>query len=230
MGATGLLSKKTGHQIGHVLGVTHHVAKHYIVGQLELSRYAGKSMQGNFRQDRVYPAYKRNRKVRKPLCYTELREFLKEYYTTQEMDSLEGDDVLGILSTRPVPIDEERIIVSVDKDFLTIPGRYYNFRRPKDGVQIVTEPEADYAHMVQTLTGDSCDGYPGCPGVGPKKAARILGSVDPSYIAMWPVVIGAFGTAGLSKEEALPQARCARILRHGDYNTTTRTVNLWLPP
>ena len=41
MGATGLLSKKTGHQIGHVLGVTHHVAKHYIVGQLESSRYAG---------------------------------------------------------------------------------------------------------------------------------------------------------------------------------------------
>ena len=39
MGATGLLSKKTGHQIGHVLGVTHHVAKHYIVGQLESSRY-----------------------------------------------------------------------------------------------------------------------------------------------------------------------------------------------
>ena len=42
MGATGLLSKKTGHQIGHVLGVTHHVAKHYIVGQLESSRYAGR--------------------------------------------------------------------------------------------------------------------------------------------------------------------------------------------
>lgn len=41
MGATGLLSKKTGHQIGHVLGVTHHVAKHDIVGQLESSRYAG---------------------------------------------------------------------------------------------------------------------------------------------------------------------------------------------
>ncbi len=41
MGATGLLSKKTGHQIGHVRGVTHHVAKHYIVGQLESSRYAG---------------------------------------------------------------------------------------------------------------------------------------------------------------------------------------------
>ncbi len=41
MDATGLLSKKTGHQIGHVRGVTHHVAKHYIVGQLESSRYAG---------------------------------------------------------------------------------------------------------------------------------------------------------------------------------------------
>ena len=37
------------------------------------------------------------------------------------MDSLEADDVLGILATEPS--NEERIIVSIDKDLYQIPGQ-----------------------------------------------------------------------------------------------------------
>ena len=75
------------------------------------------------------------------------------------MDSLEADDVLGILATEPS--NEERIIVSIDKDLYQIPAKI-----SKDGktFEEISENEANYWHMMQTLTGDSTDGYSGCPG------------------------------------------------------------------
>ena len=32
----------------------------------------------------------------------------------------------------------------------------------------ISEEEADYNHMLQTLAGDYTDGIPGCPSVGKK--------------------------------------------------------------
>jgi hypothetical protein len=53
----------------------------------------------------------------------------------------------------------------------------------------ITEAQADRFHMIQTLTGDVTDGYPGCPGIGPVKAEQILNvretvpaGADPSRI------------------------------------------------
>ncbi|WP_087502349.1 hypothetical protein [Pseudomonas sp. SID14000] len=118
----------------------------------------------------VLPSYKANRKgKRKPVGYP---EFLKgqmadteTYYRTFQWFGLEGDDVLGILATNPEFLDvDEAIPVSCDKDFNTIPGRFYWLTQNK--VVTNTEADADRWHMYQTMKGDATDGYGGIPGVG----------------------------------------------------------------
>ena len=56
------------------------------------------------------------------------------------------------------------IIVSGDKDMMTLPGQHYK----EAEVVKVTKWEADVAFYKQTLVGDSADNYPGCPGIGDK--------------------------------------------------------------
>ena len=138
----------------------------------------------NFRY-RVYPQYKSHRQgKRKPVAYVPTKDYAHQAYKTFERPDLEGDDVLGILTTSSVIVKGEKIIVSLDKDLKTIPGLICDMRDPIE-IREVTEAEADYNHMMQTLTGDAADGYPGCPGVGPKTAASLLAGVAHTYAAMW---------------------------------------------
>jgi len=178
---------------------------------------------GNFRKD-VLPTYKSNRKAtRKPICLPAMRQHLIDNYEVRMFDGLEGDDVLGIMATGSF-IKGEKIIVSIDKDMKTIPCSYYRSTHPDEGVVEVDETEADYWHLLQTLTGDTTDGYKGCPGIGPKKAEAIL-EADPT----WGAVVATYEKAKLGEEEALIQARCARILRASDFNFKTKEPILWTP-
>jgi DNA polymerase-1 len=164
----------------------------------------------------VLHSYKANRRGnRKPVVYVPLREHAAETYETVWYPTLEADDVLGLLAT------EDTIIVSDDKDLKTIPGTLYV--PYKDELLEVTQENADRYHLVQTLTGDSVDGYKGCPGIGPKKAEKVLEE------GTWDEVVEAYEKAGLSESVALVQARVARILRSGEYNYKTKEVNLWKP-
>lgn len=189
----------------------------------------------NFRKD-ILPTYKHNRKtVRKPLCWGALRDYCASSFVTFIRDGLEGDDCLGILATRTADKNVEKIVVSIDKDFKTIPGLHYNQGHPELGIQQVFEEQADYYHMLQTLMGDATDGYEGCKGVGPKTAEKIL-TLEPTENAeafrraMWRAVVEAYKKAGFGEEYALVQARCARILRASDYNFKERKPILWCPP
>ena len=85
-----------------------------------------------------------------------------------------------------------------------------------------------YWHMMQTLTGDSTDGYSGCPGCGPKTAEKILAPLVPDDY--WKAVVKAYSAAGLSEDEALVQARVARICWASDYDFKKKKVKLWNPP
>ncbi len=81
---------------------------------------------------------------------------------------------MGILSTHPTKIQGKKIIVSEDKDMRTIPGWLYNPGPNKDiEPKYINEFEADRYHLYQTITGDSTDGYKGCPGAGPIRAALL---------------------------------------------------------
>ncbi|WP_165678727.1 hypothetical protein [Metapseudomonas otitidis] len=120
----------------------------------------------------VLTSYKANRKgKRKPVGYPELlKELLNNegdwgFYRTFQWDGLEGDDVLGILATNPGYLDvDEAIPVSCDKDFNTLPGRFYWLTNNK--VVTNTLAEANRWHMYQAIKGDTTDGYGGIPGVG----------------------------------------------------------------
>lgn len=171
----------------------------------------------NFRKT-VSPDYKSNRKkTRKPLAYKRLRDHIESLYTHKCEDNLEADDVLGIMATSGQY--KNTIIVSDDKDLLSIPGRTYRLGQLHD----ITVDEADKNFLMQTLTGDVTDGYKGCPGVGPKKAESIL------QIPSWDQVANAYVIAGLTEEDALTQARLARILRASDWDQDNRRVILWQP-
>lgn len=192
-----------------------------ILTKVDTTRYLmALSSPDNWRKD-VLPTYKSNRSgVRKPMLLKFLRQYAIDNHKAVIMPTLEGDDVLGIWAT-----DGEiknPIVCSIDKDFKTIPGEHYNFGR--DESFTISPEEADYWHLHQTLTGDATDGYAGCPGCGPKTAEKVL---NPE--ATWDAVVAAYRKAGFGEEEALTQARVARILRSSDYDHITKTVKLWTP-
>jgi len=173
----------------------------------------------NFRKT-VYPQYKANRTgVRKPVCFAALRQYIVNTWGVESWPSLEADDVMGILATSS---KTETVIVSADKDMKTVPGGYYNPSRPEAGIVYISTQDANRQHLIQTLTGDRTDGYPGCPGIGPARAEKI---VDGG----WGAVVEAYVKAGLNETVALEQARMAYILRKGDYNRKTGKVKLWTP-
>ena len=177
--------------------------------------------EGNFRQTQVLSTYKLNRQgKRKPLAYYGVKKWVKENYNCYQKDTLEADDCIGILATLN---PNNAVIISGDKDFKTIPCFcLYNYG--KHEFSKVTEEEADYNFYKQTLTGDTADGYGGCKGIGAVGAAKILDKE-----CSWGVVLQAFVKAGYSPEQALQQARCARILRKTDYDFKNKKAKLWQP-
>ena len=182
----------------------------------------------NFRK-KVLPTYKANRKdLRKPLCYGPLKEYVKENFKVYEKPWLEGDDVLGILHTSSV-INGDKVTITKDKDLRTVPGMHYFFN-DAGHYEEINNQQADYNHMIQTLTGDASDNYSGCPGVGVVGARKLLDEIKNDPIAMWYKVVERFNKAGLSEEQALIQAQVSRICRASDYNFETKSPILWRKP
>jgi len=186
---------------------------------------------GCFRHD-IDPSYKQNRTGKKPGGWFELESYVDGVYHTERMPLLEADDVLGILATQKA--NRGSIIVSDDKDLQTIPSTLY---RPRQGELLnVTTKEADLYHLQQALEGDRVDDYPGCPGVGAVGAKRLLAPLleEPRWIRAaklraWDTVVAAFEKKGLTEQDALVQARLARILRSSEWDDKTRKPLPWNP-
>jgi 5'-3' exonuclease len=202
---------------------------------------------------RIMPAYKLNRTLKvHPVHRAALEAVLAEHFESYRRDTLEGDDVLGILATNRHVIKGEKILVSIDKDMQTIPTReqrgsinyLFNpgvqrggvyYKRDKEP-RVITELEADWYQMYQALIGDTVDGYKGCPKVGPVAAKALLG--DPADFPdtpdtrayWWREAVGAFESKGFGPRLALQQAQVARICRAGDFNYSTKEVIPWHPP
>lgn len=176
----------------------------------------------NFRKT-ISSTYKGNRKGRKPVGYSALKEWAMETYPSFCKESLEADDCMGILATK---FPGKTIIVTMDKDLLTVPGKMYKLNQDGSGEWYDTDAKtADYRFLLQAMTGDATDGYSGIPGVGPKKAEEIL----KKHGAVWKSVEDAYLNAGLTKEDALMNARMARILRQEDWDFDNEQVKLWTP-
>ena len=174
----------------------------------------------NFRK-LVSETYKANRKdISKPTGFKPFIEWAKGTHKYYWKPSLEADDCMGIMQTMP---GSNTIIVSDDKDMKTIPGRL--FRPMADEMLEISTDEADYNFFTQCLTGDPTDGFPGLPGFGPKKAETLF----KAHRASWSTVENAYIKAGQTKDDALTQARLARILRWSEWDAKHNTYKLWEP-
>lgn len=184
----------------------------------------------NFRLE-VYPDYKGNRKeLVRPIHLDAAKDYIEARHKALVWPRLEADDVQGILATSGGP--DHYIVVSIDKDLKQIPGDHFNPKKPELGIFTV-EPEAGLLWMwEQTLTGDPVDGYKGIPKVGPVKAKAIIAEGLAKGFTpegLWPHILEAFLSKGLTKEYALSQLRCARILQAPDWDVIAEEVNLYVP-
>jgi 5'-3' exonuclease len=137
--------------------------------------------------------------------------------------NLEADDVISILATDK-QMDEETVIVSIDKDFKSVPGIFYDYN--KGEYHHPTEEEADNFHLMQTIMGDATDGFSGVPRVGPVGAKKLLDKEGYT----WETVVKAYEKAGLTEQDALTNAWMARLLRADNYSFRTNTIKkLWTP-
>lgn len=205
----------------------------------------------------VDPSYKSNRKNSvRPLLLGHLKGYLRKKYGAQHLAYLEADDALGIYATDPDLIPGPKVVIGKDKDFKTIPGQHYQLDDHFMGtpaIRTITAREAVKSHYIQALAGDAVDGYPGCPGIGMKRATEIVENpeglkategvvtrgprkgekvtkwVSTGPSSVWHAVVCQYEKAGLTEKDALITARLAKILLAGDYNMDTKEITLWEP-
>ena len=97
-----------------------------------------------------------------------------------------------------------------------IPCRIYDLKN-----EFTQDPvAARYKLAEQVLTGDSTDGYSGCPGIGPKRAGGILSKVKNEQY--WPAIVETYEAAGCTEEDAIRNLRLANILKADNWNTETQ--------
>lgn len=209
----------------------------------------------------VLESYKANRKaVRKPLGYDEFIIRIKESdeWTSLCRDTLEGDDIMGIVGTNPELVDAHSVtLVSCDKDFKTIPCEFYWLTTGE--ILNHDVKTARYFHLYQTIMGDLTDGYTGIKGVGAGGAEEFLES--PYYyvkdekifksgprkgetvevlrktdnceagtsLTVWEQLVTVAEKQGMTEAELLVQAQVACILHSHQYDWKTGEVTLWAP-
>ena len=210
-----------------VIFVTSNFSDAYNATQRELTKLKNKfgsfsdiilffSDSENFRK-KILPEYKGHRNRKKPCGYKRVINALRKEYKVIIKPTLEADDTMGIYATKY----PGNIIVSPDKDMKQIPGQLYNF----DEMFTITPEEGAKWHLIQSCAGDQTDGYSGIPGIGVKRAENLFKEKGYS----WTTVVNAFVEKGLTKEEALINARLAKILTAKDYDFKSKQPKLWSP-
>ena len=148
----------------------------------------------------MYTAYKANRDampedIRKSIPY--IREIIKGYQIPiLEKEGFEADDVIGTLAKVAEKEGFQVFMVTPDKDYAQLVSKNIFMYKPKRmgnemeilGVEQVCE-NFQIKNPLQVidvlgLMGDASDNIPGCPGVGPKTAMKLIGdfgSIDGVY-------------------------------------------------
>jgi DNA polymerase-1 len=152
-----------------------------------------------FRHD-MFSSYKANRDempedIRISIPY--IREIIKGYrIPILEKEGYEADDVIGTLAKRAEKEGYQVFMVTPDKDYAQLVSENILMYKPKRmgnemeilGVEQVCE-NFQISNPLQVidvlgLMGDSSDNIPGCPGIGPKTAMKLIsdfGSIDGVY-------------------------------------------------
>lgn len=206
-------------QFSEVLKVFHNELNKVTKAMMEDNFILYFSSTKNFRK-KIYPDYKGHRMKRKPLGYKRLVNYCRKNHNFKLIEGLEADDTIGIEATRFA--DPNNIIVSPDKDMRQIPSTLWDM---KDDVVEITKDDGDRWHLIQSLSGDPTDGYSGCPGIGVKRASELLDKNENK----WEAVCKAYRDRGLSDDDALLNARLAKILQKEDFDHDRNQPILWTP-
>lgn len=170
------------------------------------------------------PTYKSNR-LPKPEMYNILLEYLQEKYGQfSYLANLEADDTCRIMYEDPnfYP-DKEKIIVGIDKDFYSVPCKFYrDLPSNTDGVVEISEDEAMQHLLLQIIMGDKTDGYDGIKGYGEVKAKAFLQEGNKTFAD----VLELFQKNGLTGTEYVRNKVCATIVGYKQYDFQTGKVNL----
>lgn len=157
----------------------------------------------NFRKT-IDPTYKANRPLEKPEHFHGVRNFLISEWGAEITGGYEADDAIGIASQTL----EDTVICSIDKDFLQLPGKHFNF--VKNEFLDVSYEEAEFNFWCQMLIGDTSDNVVGIEGIGKKKAPRRLEGLTPDE--MFDVVLRLYG----DKERFYKNKTLLHLLRSED--------------
>lgn len=155
----------------------------------------------------VNPNYKANRKKQaKPIMLDKVRQMVFDNFNVCYIPHLEADDTCRILSEE----DSDNVIVSIDKDLRTFPGKLYDYYHSK--FVYITSKQAEVNFKRQLLIGDKTDGYDGIPKVGPATADKLL--LEGITI---DEIVEKYLEAGLTMDDFKRTYNCAKILGKNDY-------------
>ena len=141
-------------------------------------------------RDEAFPAYKAQReetpediRASVPVIKTIIEAM---HIPVLQVDGLEADDVIGTLATKAGAAGIKTYMLTPDKDYGQLVSDNVFIFRPRHGggyetmgpSEVCAKYELDSPTQVidlLALMGDSADNFPGCPGVGPKTAAKLIG-------------------------------------------------------
>lgn len=171
----------------------------------------------NFRNDvAVSVPYKGGRTSEKPKHFYALRQHMIDMGATVA-DNEEADDVV-VYQYAAEP--DKYVMTHVDKDLNQAAGYHYN--PVKKEFYEVSESEGIRAFYTQLLVGDRVDNIQCIKGVGPAKAAKIIGSLTAPE-DLFTAVYAAYLSNELTLDRLIENARLLWLRRAKD-------EPLWLPP
>ena len=148
----------------------------------------------------MFPEYKANREampedLRKSIPY--IRNIIRAFnIPIIEKEGFEADDVIGTLATKAEKEGFTTFMMTPDKDYAQlVSDRIFMYKPGKSGndneIWGLKEVKENFGientHQVIDilgLMGDTADNIPGCPGIGPKTAEKLIadfGSIDGVY-------------------------------------------------
>lgn len=124
----------------------------------------------------AWPDYKANRAAKpRPRHLQAVRQHIINCGSMMH-PGWEADDIMGFIHTgKPLSGEFSTVIVTVDKDLDQVPGWHCN--PDKETVYEVSPEDSELYRWMQVLSGDTTDNYAGIPGIGEKKALKLLTDV-----------------------------------------------------
>ena len=147
-------------------------------------------------RDGAFPSYKAQREetpedIRASVPI--IKQIIKAMHIpVLQVDGFEADDVIGTLATKAGKAGITTYMLTPDKDYGQLVSDNVFMFRPRHGGGYETMGPSEVCEKYDlsstsqvidllALMGDSADNFPGCPGVGPKTAAKLIaefGSID----------------------------------------------------